>query len=210
MKTFLSLLLLLFFLSCSIKDQATSPSAQVSKHADFTRPKQNLVKSILMQEAIAEPEIIRPSSFVNCGLNEKSKELAKLIISSHGQQRPVIRCNSLLSKVASEQAKKLANAGVIDHFVGGPPNQRLVASGFDLVKDRRNMANTVEAILGGEKTADDAWTRFQMSFGHKRHLLGEHDMFREQTEIGVGHYYKWHSPHVDYWVVYLAKPNHQE
>lgn len=36
-------------------------------------------------------------------------------------------------------------------------------------------------------------------------MLGEHDFYLEQDEIGVGFVSKWESPHVEYWAVYIAK-----
>ncbi len=145
-----------------------------------------------------------PLDFSKCGLSEKARRLAKLIVNSSEQKRIEINCNLKLSQIAEKQAIALAESGVIDHNLGGTPNQRLIAHGFNLPEQDRPHSNTVEAILGGEEFAENVWLKFQSSYAHKRHLLGEHEFFSKQTEIGVGHFYKWHSPHIDYWVIYIS------
>ncbi|WP_251359980.1 CAP domain-containing protein [Kangiella sp. TOML190] len=149
-----------------------------------------------------------PTDYSRCGLSDKARKLAKLILQDDEQQRNLVNCNPLLAQLATNQAKALADAGKVSHFVGGSPNQRLLKAGFPLTEMDQARDNSVEAILGGESSADEVWLRFQMSYNHKIHLLGEHEYYLKQTEFAVGHYYKWHSPHIDYWVVYFAEADH--
>lgn len=143
----------------------------------------------------------------NCGNNEQANILSKLIIDDAGQQRKTIRCNKILMKVAEAKAKKMAEVGLVRHNLGGGPNSQLRNAGYKLPVNYGNTthSNQIEAIAGGYSDADDVWYAFKHSKGHRTHLLGEHEFYLEQDEIGVAFIKKWKSPHVEYWVVYLTK-----
>ncbi len=149
-------------------------------------------------------------SFANtpksCGINAPAQQLAKLIQQDPLQQRQQLRCSSLLSQVAQQKAQEMAQQGIVNHMVGGSPNTRLRSAGFNLPSNYGvSLSNQVEAIAGGYETPTDVWQGFKHSDAHRSHLLGEHPFYREQDEIGVGYVYLWDSPHVEYWVVYVAK-----
>jgi len=144
--------------------------------------------------------------FENCGNNKQARLLAELIIKDKEQQRTVIRCNKLLTDVAQQKAELMVERGLVMHNLGGSPNERLRDANYKLPDYYGGaLGNQVEAIAGGYSDAEEVWDGFKDSFGHRQHLLGEHDFYREQDEIGVAFVKKWQSPHVEYWAVYLTK-----
>ncbi len=164
-----------------------------------------LLLSSLVHAAPAEPEI-----YSDCGLNEQAQKLAMLIITDPLQQRATVHCNALLSKVAAEKAREMANNGLVVHNLGGSPNQRLRDAGYALPAYYGNvMSNQVEAIAGGYSSAEDVWYAFKHSHSHRQHLLGEHPFYQEQDELGVAFLKDKSTPHVEYWVVYLTKGDHE-
>ncbi|MDC2890641.1 CAP domain-containing protein [Psychrosphaera sp. 1_MG-2023] len=143
----------------------------------------------------------------DCGNNEKAQQLYTLIVNDKDQNRTRIRCNPLLTRLAMEKAKKMQEFGLVQHNLGGSPNAHLSNGGYQL-PDYYGVqfhANQVEAVAGGYETAAQVWEAFKNSSAHRSHLLGEHEFYLEQDEIGVGFIREWHSPHVEYWVVYLTK-----
>lgn len=147
-------------------------------------------------------------AYESCGENEKARTLAKLVVEDGDQQRSSLRCNSLLTSIAQEKAEEMALTGKVSHrgTGGGLPDQRLIDAGYLLkLPDGAGYGgNHVEAVQGGESHPEDILSRFKNSYQHRVHLFGEHEFFLQQDEIGVGYAYNWDSPHVDYWVVYIA------
>ena len=142
----------------------------------------------------------------DCGANEQAQALAKLIMNDPLQQRPKLSCNSLLSQVAQQKAQEMAQRGIVSHMVGGSPNSRLRHAGYNLPNNYGiALANQVEALAGGYDSPLQVWTAFKKSDDHRSHLLAEHPFYQEQDELGVGYVYLWQSPHVTYWVVYVAR-----
>jgi hypothetical protein len=141
-----------------------------------------------------------------CGANEKSQRLAQLVIDDADQQRSFLTCNKLLSEIAQKKAEEMAATGKVSHNgPGGWPDERLLSSGYNLYLPKgATSLNHVEAILGGYSSAEDVLDSFKNSFHHRVHLFAEHSFFLQQDDIGVGYAYSWESPHVDYWVVYIA------
>ncbi|WP_246129062.1 CAP domain-containing protein [Colwellia demingiae] len=148
----------------------------------------------------------------HCGNNEQARLLAQLIIKDGKQNRSTIRCNKLLTEVALSKAKKMLEFGLIAHTLDGSPNDRLRAANYQLPKYYGNdfNSNQVEAIAGGYKDAEEVWSAFKRSEAHRTHLLAEHEFYLEQDEIGVALIKEWNSPHVEYWVIYLAKGLQQD
>ncbi len=146
--------------------------------------------------------------FSNCGLTPQAQKLAKLIIENPEQQRIELKCNPLLAKVAQDKAKEMSELGRVTHIGHSSANQRLIDAGYPLAEIYpRVMSNQVEAISGGLSTAEEAFKGFFNSEDHHMHLMAKHEFYMLQNEIGVGFHYEWSSPHVEYWVVYIA---HQE
>jgi uncharacterized protein YkwD len=143
----------------------------------------------------------------DCGNNQQARFLSMLIKADKDQKRPNIRCNRILTIAAEAKAKKMADFGLVIHNLGGSPNSRLREAGYELPKHYGNEfnSNQVEAIAGGYSNVSDVWDAFKRSKTHRTHLLGEHEFYLEQDEIGVAFIKEWESPHVEYWVVYLTK-----
>lgn len=147
------------------------------------------------------------NTIADCGFNEAAQQLALLIIQDPLQQRTKLNCHPLLAQAAADKAKAMAHAGKVNHYVGGlGANQRLRMLGYQLPPFYSGtIGNQVEAVAGGYSNADAAWSAFKASTGHRSHLLGEIPFYQQQVHIGVGFYYKWSSPHVEYWAVYVAR-----
>jgi uncharacterized protein YkwD len=143
----------------------------------------------------------------SCGNNKQARLLVKLINEDKDQNRTIIRCNSMLAEAAVAKAERMAEFGLVLHNLGGSPNSRLRDIGYKLPEHYGNEfnSNQVEAIAGGYSSAAVVWDAFKRSESHRIHLLGEHEFYVEQDEIGVAFVKKWESPHVEYWVVYLTK-----
>ncbi|SHG83421.1 CAP domain-containing protein [Ferrimonas marina] len=143
---------------------------------------------------------------LECGLHPKARELAVAIIQDSQQQRLRLRCDGMLAVVAQRKAREMAQRGSVSHIGGGGANSRVVAAGYPL--DKRygiGIANQIEAVAGGIADVDEIWDAFKDSPGHRAHLLGEHPVYLQQDEIAVGYHHDWETPHVDYWVVYVAR-----
>lgn len=149
----------------------------------------------------------KESSYESCGLNDKARELAKLIVTHKDQKRPILQCNALLAEIADKKAKEMAKQGKVSHDgPGGTPDKRLIDAGYPLSLPAAVVGNNhVESIMGGTSHAEEALDYFANSYAHRIHIFGEHPFYMEQYEIGVGHAEEWYSPHIDYWVVYIAK-----
>ena len=143
----------------------------------------------------------------DCGNNEQAVLLSKLIMEDSEQKRSKIRCNRVLTAVAEAKAIKMADFGLVMHNLGGSPNARLREAGYKLPKHYGGdfNSNQVEAIAGGYSNAIEVWDAFKSSDAHRSHLLGDHEFYLEQDEIGVAFIKKNESTHVEYWVVYLTK-----
>lgn len=169
--------------------------------------------NLIMLGSAQPAELTAPSvnsnkiSYADCGLNQKAQELAELIVTDKEQHRSELYCNALLSKVAQQKAEEMAAAGKVSHNgSGGSPNVRLIKAGYPLnLPVEAEGENHVEAILGGYSDPEEVIDKFRNSYYHRIHLFAEDPFFLEQNEIGVGYAAEWYSPHVDYWVVYIAK-----
>ncbi|GLP97717.1 hypothetical protein [Paraferrimonas sedimenticola] len=143
---------------------------------------------------------------VACGNSPQAKALAEFIIKDPQQQRDSIICDPRLVSAAAQKAQQMASAGLVAHNLGVSPNTFVEEAGFDLPYYYAPGGNQVEAIAGGYPSAEEVWAGFKKSTsGHKEHLLGTLDFYREQDRLGVGYFYDWDTPHIQYWVVYLTK-----
>lgn len=155
--------------------------------------------------------ILAPHIFANelkdCGNNEQAIALVKLIQNDQRQKRSEIRCNKILSDVALAKAMKMADFGLVMHNLGGSPNSNLSKANYKLPDYYGTdfNSNQVEAIAGGYSEALEVWNAFKRSDAHRTHLLGDHEFYLEQDEIGVAFFADNESRHIEYWVVYLTK-----
>ena len=148
---------------------------------------------------------LKPEKYSDCGLTPEAKSLAELVINDPLQTRPALICNKLLSRVADAKAKEMAELGRVSHIGRSAANRRLIEGGYKLAAIYPRMfENNVEAIAGGIKDPGETWEAFKESLGHRTHLLAENEFYRIQNEIGVGFYKDLNSPHIYYWVIFIA------
>ena len=137
-----------------------------------------------------------------CGLNEKSRQLAHLIINDAKQNRKKLVCSLQLSTIAAGKVKEMTKTKRVRHKMS---NRRLIDSGYSLAAIYpRALENNVEALAGGISSPEEMWVKFKESDGHRTHLLAEHEFYMLQDEIGVGFISDPNTPHVEYWAVYVA------
>ncbi len=184
-----------------------SASALAAPAPTDTSPPQLHLPAGATDNVKSNPDTIPTNTITDCGLNEAAQQLALLIIQDPLQQRTRLSCHPLLAEAAAEKAKTMAQKGIVNHYVGGlGANQRLRMIGYQLPPFYSGaIGNQVEAVAGGYSTAEEVWAAFKASNGHRSHLLGELPFYRQQLHIGVGFHYKWSSPHVEYWTVYIAR-----
>jgi len=143
-----------------------------------------------------------------CGLNEKSRILANLIINDPKQNRKKLVCNHFLSTIAAIKVAEMAKNKRVRHKMS---NRRLIDAGYPLAKIYpRALENNVEALAGGISSPEVVWVGFKESDGHRVHLLAEHEFYMLQDEIGVGFINDPKTPHVEYWAVYVAHKDNNE
>lgn len=164
----------------------------------------SLFIGLLLVSSVQAKEV----QYHSCGENSQAQELARLIMTDNDQKRVKLTCNPLLSEIADKKAKEMAREGRVSHYgEGGAPDFRLKKAGYPLSLPTAAVgSNHVESIMGGVVYAEDALDSFRNSYAHRIHLFAEHPFYLEQSEIGVGYAEEWNSPHVNYWVVYIAKP----
>lgn len=142
-----------------------------------------------------------------CGLSEEEHQLAALLLGGQ-QDRKSLRCDPALQAFARSRARDMADRGYLSHQtperVG--PNQLLRDSGYPLPPTYRNgLSNNVESLVGGIPSATDVWRVLTTSETHRRHIVGGGPAFAEQDEFGLAYHRDIHSPHVDYWVIIIAR-----
>ncbi len=102
----------------------------------------------------------------------------------------------------------MAARGQLSHVSGDHrgPNQMLRETGYPLPDQYPDgLANNVESIVGGIESPRAVLDALLASPTHRAHLLGEGPGFAEQDEYGVAYARNIHSPHVDYWVIVIAR-----
>ena len=145
---------------------------------------------------------------MKCGKHLKAQTLAQLIRSHPKQQRKSLRCSAKLSKLALMKAKEMAKRKKISHILPIGPNQSLRDHGYPLADIYTGVSdNQVEAIAGGISDPKEMMKGFLDSSAHRIHLLAQDKFYQLQDELGVGYHYDASTPHIHYWVVYIAHQN---
>jgi hypothetical protein len=161
---------------------------------------------IFANNHIPEDQLSKSTNFSDCGLNQKARLFAQLVIESGGQQRTHLKCNKKLAEIALEKAKMMSEANDINHNVEHTtPNQLLRNGGIILPKIYPILDNQVEAVMGGVRTAQESFDVFMTSPDHKAHLLGEGDFLLKQDHIGVAYFYDRDTQYEHHWVIYITK-----
>lgn len=130
----------------------------------------------------------------------------KLIDFSHN--RSDLECSPTLQAFAESRARDMATRGYLSHISPEHrgPNRMLREAGYPLPDIYRDgLANNVESIVGGIESPDAVWEALLASPAHRAHLLGEGAGFDEQNELGVAYARNIYAPHVDYWVIVIAR-----
>ena len=151
----------------------------------------------------AEP---RPAPAVDVGdfaPNEQELALGRLLERHPEQRRTSLSHSLLLAYVARMRAVDIARRGPFGHVNrdGLGPNTLVRRAGYQLPQhyDRQPTGNNIESLGMGLSSAREAWAMWMRSDAHRRHLLGLHPVYMEQTEYGVGQAN-------GYWVVLIARP----
>ena len=140
-----------------------------------------------------------------CGNNTAAAKLVQLIKTHKNQQRVVLNCNENLNKIAKIKAQIIIDNQDLWHDAGNmTPNQLLRKHGFKLPKTYPTFGNQVEALAGGENTAEAVFEDFINSEPHRNLLLGEDDFFKSQDQIGAAFIKEPSTDHQYYWVVIIA------
>lgn len=142
-----------------------------------------------------------------CALSEPERRLASLLTGSQ-QKRPILTCKPRLHEFARLRARDMARRGYLAHLTPDRkgPNQLLRSAGYPLPPTYRGgLSNNVESIAGGIQSPEDVWRALTGSSSHRAHLLGEDPTYLDQDEFGIAYQRDLHAPHVDYWVVVIAR-----
>lgn len=143
-------------------------------------------------------------------LNSQEDAIFNLLGNASGQGRHSTAVDPILSSVARERARDLAQRGYFSHTNpdGHGPNYLVRQAGYALPAhyDQSAAGNNIESIAAGYTTPQSTWNGWMDSPGHKRHLLAESSFYVEQTAVGVGYYYDANSEYRHYWVVLTAPP----
>ncbi|WKE64694.1 hypothetical protein PVT67_13605 [Gallaecimonas kandeliae] len=143
----------------------------------------------------------------NCQLTPEELELAKALISDkHHIQKP-LNCDQDLTWIARARAAMVAQRGKLSHMITSSlgVNDFVRLAGYPLPDNfPSKTVNNLEVLAGGMENGRDAWNALTQSVGHANLLLREDPSYQEFDRFGVGHFYKWFSPYVDYWVIIYA------
>ncbi len=141
---------------------------------------------------------------------DKEQAFIVILLSDTKQNRKNITFDPILLQVARERAKDMAKRNYFSHTNpdGYGPNYLLKKAGYKLPEWWKNekAANYIESISGGRSTAQETYTGWMNSPGHKKHVLGEIEFYSSQTVVAIGHYYDPNSEYKHYWV-FLSAPS---
>ena len=147
------------------------------------------------------------SSETVCNLDQREFQLAALLLGGK-QQRVSMACRPELQEFARRRALDMARRGYLAHRTpeGKGPNQLLRDMGYPLPPSYLGgLSNNIESIAGGVESPHAVWRKLVESRAHRPHLLGEGPVFQDQDEFGIAYVRDIYSPHVDYWVIVIAR-----
>lgn len=148
---------------------------------------------------------VNANPIATCGNNANAAKLIKFIKTHKNQQRKFLTCNTKLNEIAKIKAGFIIESQDVWHDAGHmTPNQLLRKHGFKLPKTYPTFGNQVEALAGGENTAEEVFDDFINSEPHRKLLLGEDEFFKSQDQIGAVFIKDLSTDHQYYWVVIIA------
>lgn len=169
------------------------------------KPRQQLKTSAMIFTCLFVAFIVNAANESSCGNNAIAAELIDLIKNHKNQQRGVLSCNKSLNKIANIKAGIIIESKDVWHNAGHmTPNQLLRHHEFRLPKTYPIFGNQVEALAGGEHSAEEVFDDFLNSEPHRNLLLGEDDFFKSQDQIGAAFIKDLSTDHQYYWVVIIA------
>lgn len=125
--------------------------------------------------------------YVGKDTEQEEESLFNLIKNSPHQQRERMVRNFLLDSAAQLRANDMAENNYFSHISpsGVSPNEVVRSVGYELPDWYPFHGNNVESIyIGGDvSAAAQAW--YDSAVGHRPHVYGQHEFFREQEYIGV-------------------------
>ncbi len=122
--------------------------------------------------------------------------MAALAMSHPEQERTEMVYQEVLNFIARHKAEDMAARGYFSHVNpdGYGPNFAAHEAGYDLAFGSAPPSNSIESIgvrhqnrLSAEAAAQIVFDAWLESPGHRRHVLGEVDQFRNQTAFAVGY-----------------------
>jgi hypothetical protein len=144
-------------------------------------------------------------------LNTDEIKLYDLFSSNSLQKRGKTSLDPILCIVARERASNMARQGYFAHVNpdGFGANFLVRRAGFLLPShyDGSKSGNNIESLAMTTGDARQAYSLWMNSSGHRGHMLGELDFYKQQTSIGVGVYRSPQSPYYKYYVLLSAPKN---
>ena len=117
-------------------------------------------------------------------LSPEEAEVEKYLRAQSGQQHPTLKLNSILVEQARRKAKDMAERVYFDHVDpdGFGPDYWVLKAGYQLPDyyGTDPKANYIESIGAGYADAASVWNAWMLSQGHRAHLLGENQFYRNQ------------------------------
>jgi hypothetical protein len=152
---------------------------------------------------IASVAMVAPATAQIYRLNGDEMNLYKRIASNSGQQRDAVNLDPSLCLVARKRAADMAARHYFSHTNpdGQGANYLVRRAGYTLPSyyDRSRGMST-----GTPREMVSLWLH---SSGHRVHVLGELDFYKQQTSVGVGVFRSPEAPHYKYYVFLSAPPN---
>jgi hypothetical protein len=142
-----------------------------------------------------------------CRMSAPELQLAALL-TGDAQRRTRLKCDPELHAFARQRATDMAERGYLSHISPERkgPNQLLLDRGYPLPPSYRGgLSNNIESIAGGIRSSREVWRALTRSSSHRNHILGEDPEFLEQDLFGLAYHQDIHAPHVDYWVIVIAR-----
>ena len=170
-----------------------------------------LVPKFLACVAIPAFAAIAPASAATHQLNRDELVLIKKISTSSAQRREPVWWDPILCKVARARAADMMKRHYFSHTSpsGKAANYLVGDAGYVLPSyySSSRSGNNIESIGMSTGTPKEMFSSWLKSKGHRPHLLGEMEFYRQQTSIGVGVVRSPDKPHYKYYVFLSAPPN---
>ena len=150
-----------------------------------------------------------PASAVSHKLNTDEMKMFQLVSGSRLQKRTQIHLDPILCKVARQRAADMAKRNYFSHVNpnGQGPNYLAKRAGFMVPSyyDQSVSGNNIESIAMTPGNSKEVFGLWLNSDGHRVHLLGDLDFYKQQSSVGVGVFRSPVAPHYKYYV-FLSSP----